>query len=60
MMIILIIKIITIIIIIMRVVTIAMMCFTLLHFENFNIFGGLYLTQSNYYDGVFTAKIVSR
>ena len=44
----------------MHVVTIAMMCFTLLHFENFNIFGGLYLTQSNYYDGVFTAKIVSR
>ena len=44
----------------MRVVTIAMMCFTLLHFENFNIFGGLYLTQSNFYDGVFTAKTVSR
>ena len=33
-----------------------------LHFENFNIFGGLYsfITQSNIHDGVFIAKIVSR
>ena len=30
-----------------------------LRFENFNIFGGLYITQSNVYDGAFIAKIVS-
>ena len=29
-------------------------------FENFNIFGGLYITQSNIYDEAFIAKIVSR
>ena len=27
---------------------------------NFNIFRGLYITQSNVYDGPFIAKIVSR
>ena len=27
---------------------------------SFNIFGGLYITQSNIYDGAFIAKIVSR
>ena len=31
----------------------------LLHFENFNTFGGLYITQSSNYDGAFIAKIVS-
>ena len=30
----------------------------LLH--NFNIFGGLYITQSNIYDTAFIAKIVNR
>ena len=44
----------------LRVVTIAMICFTLLHFENFNISGGLYVTQLNIYDGAFIVKIVSR
>ena len=29
-----------------------------LHFENFNIFGGLHITQSNIYDGAFIAKTV--
>ena len=37
-----------------------MICFTLLHFENFNISGGLYITQLNIYDEAFFAKIVSR
>ena len=44
----------------LRVVTIAMICSTLVHFENFNILKGLYITQSNSYDGAFIAKIVSR
>ena len=44
----------------LRVVTIAMISLTLLHFENFNISEGLYITQLNIYDGAFTAKIVSR
>ena len=30
------------------------------HFENFNIFGGLYITQLSIYDGAFIVKIVSR
>ena len=30
----------------------------LLHFENLNIFKGLYITQLNIYDGAFIAKIV--
>ena len=30
-----------------------------LHFENFNIFEGLYITQLNIYDGDFIAKIIS-
>ena len=42
------------------VVTIAMICFTLLYFENFNISGGLYITQLNINDGAFIEKIVSR
>ena len=33
---------------------------TELHFENFNIFGGPYVTQSNIYDEAFITKIVSR
>ena len=37
-----------------------MIYFTLLHFENFNISGGLYITQLNNYDGAFIAEIVSR
>ena len=40
------------------IVTVAMICFTLLHFENFNIAAGLYITQLNIYDGAFIAKIV--
>ena len=44
----------------LRVVTITMICFTLLHFENFNISGGLYITQLKICDGAFIAKIVSR
>ena len=28
--------------------------------ENFNIFGGLYITQTNIYDGAFILNIVSR
>ena len=32
----------------------------LLQFQSFNIFGGLYITQSNIYDGAFIVKIVSR
>ena len=32
----------------------------LLHPQNFNIFGDLYITQSNIYDGAFNAKIVTR
>ena len=32
----------------------------LVHFENFNIFGGLYITQSNIYDEAFIPKTVSR
>ena len=43
----------------LRVVTIAMICFTLLHFQNFNISGGLHITQLNIYDGAFIAKIES-
>ena len=31
-----------------------------LHFENFNIFSGLYIIQSKIYDGSFIAKIISR
>ena len=31
----------------------------ILHFEKFNISGGLYITQLNIYDGAFIAKIVS-
>ena len=31
----------------------------LLHFEKFNISGGLYITQLNIYDGAFIGKIVS-
>ena len=42
----------------LRVVTIAMICFTLLHFENFNISRGLYITQLNIYDGAFIKKAV--
>ena len=30
-----------------------------LHFENFNIFRDLYITQSNIYDGAYITKIVS-
>ena len=33
-------------------------CFTLLHFENFNISRGLYITQLNIYDGAFFTKAV--
>ena len=44
----------------LRVVTIVMMYFTILHFENFNNSEGLYITQLNIYDGAFIAKIVSR
>ena len=44
----------------LRVVTIAINHPPELHFENFNIFGDLYITQSNIYDGAFNAKIVSR
>ena len=40
----------------LRVVTIAMICFTLLHFQNFNISGGLHITQLNIYDGAFLRK----
>ena len=43
----------------LRVVTIAMICFTLLHFQNFNTSGGLHITQLNIYDGAFIAKIES-
>ena len=32
----------------------------LFYFDSFNIFRGLHITQSNIYDGVYTAKIVSR
>ena len=32
----------------------------LAYFDNFNIFGGLQLNQSNIYDGAFVAKIVNR
>ena len=31
----------------------------LLELGNFNIFGDLYITQSNIYDGTFIAKIVT-
>ena len=41
------------------VVTIAMICSNLASLENFNFFGGLYITQSNIYDEAFIAKIVS-
>ena len=41
------------------VVTIAMIYFTILHFEKFNISGELYITQLNIYDAAFIAKIVS-
>ena len=46
----------------LRVITIAMICSSLaeLDFQNFNIFGGLYITQSNIVDGAAIAKIVSR
>ena len=44
----------------LRVITIAMICFTFLQFETFNISGGLYITQLNIYDWAFIAKIVSR
>ena len=40
----------------LRVVTIVMMYFTILHFENFNNSEGLYITQLNIYDGAFIAK----
>ena len=43
----------------LRVVTIAMIWFTLLHFENFNISGGLHVTQLNIYDGAFIVITVS-
>ena len=42
------------------VVTIAIICSNLASLENFNFFGGLYITQSNIYDEAFIAKIVSR
>ena len=29
-------------------------------FESFNIFGGLYMTQSSIYNGSFIARIISR
>ena len=44
----------------LRVVTIAMIYFTLLHTENFNVSGGLHMTQLNVYDGAFIAEIVNR
>ena len=44
----------------LRVVTITMSAPPWLHFENFIIFGGLYVTQSNIFDVDFIAKIVSR
>ena len=44
----------------LRVVTIAMICFTLIHFENLNISRGLYITQLKICDGAFIAKIVIR
>ena len=44
----------------LRVVTITIICFTLPHFENFNISGGLYITQLNIFDGAFIANIVNR
>ena len=37
-------------------VTIALFAPPLLHFENFNIFGGLYVTQLNIYNGAFIVK----
>ena len=40
-------------------VTIAMISYTLVDSENFSIFGGLYITQSNICDGAFIAKMVS-
>ena len=40
----------------LRVVTIVTICSTLLHFANFNIFGGLYKYQFNICDGAFIAK----
>ena len=44
----------------LRIVRIAVICFTFLHFENFIISGGLYITQLNIYDGALIEKIVSR
>ena len=44
----------------LSVVTIAIICSTLASNGNCNIFGGIYITQSNIYDGAFIAKIVSR
>ena len=41
------------------VVTITMICSTLVSLETLNIFRDLYITQSNIYDGDFIAKIVS-
>ena len=37
-----------------------MICSTLASLWKFNIFGGLYTTLLNIYDGAFIAKIVSR
>ena len=44
----------------LRVVTIAMICSPMAWLWKFQYFWGLYLTQSNIYDGAFIAKIVSR
>ena len=44
----------------LRIVTIAMICSNLAPPWKFNIFGSLYIAQSNINDGAFIAKIVSR
>ena len=43
-----------------RVITIAFFCSSLASLSKFNIFGGLYMTESNIYDGAFIAKVVSQ
>ena len=44
----------------LRVVTMATICSTLIHFPNFIIFGGLYVHQFNICDEAFIAKRVNR
>ena len=43
----------------LHVVTIGMICSTLASIRKSDIFGGLYATYLNIYDGVFIAKIVN-